>query len=83
MTRNTMQMAAADRDARRRTEGLPKKVRRPEAVRRPDAMRAPRPSWEPTPLHIPLPEPARDRSPHTEDISSPRGVVIISYGDEE
>ena len=78
MTRNTMQMAAADRDARRRTEGVPKRVRP-----RPDSMRAPRPAWEPTPLHIPLPEPARDRQPHTEDISTPRGVVIISYGDED
>lgn len=46
-------------------------------------MKAPRPTWEPTPLHIPAPEPPRNRGPHTEDISSPRGVVIISYGDDE
>ena len=76
-------MAAAERDARRRTEVVPKRVRRPDAAPRPDSMRAPRPAWEPTPLHIPQPEPARDRQPHTEDISSPRGVVIISYGDED
>lgn len=52
--------------------------------RRSPPMRAPRsrPTWEPIPLHVPIPEPADRRPrPRTEE-STPRGVVIISYGDE-
>ena len=68
-----------ERETRNET-GL-KKVQRP----RPETMRAPRP-WEPIPLHVPVPEPPRnrdDRGPIIEKISTPRGVVIIDYGDGE
>lgn len=57
----------------------------PQRERRAPPLRAPRPqsspAWEPTPLHIPAPQP-RDRAPKAEE-KAPRGVVIISYGDDE
>ena len=51
-------------------------------------MRAPRerssPAWEPVPLHIPVPQPPdRPARNSSGEEKSPRGVVIINYGDDE
>ncbi len=59
----------------------------PQRERRPLPMRAPRPqskpAWEPVPLHIPAPEPRERSRSNGDEEKTPRGVVIISYGDEE
>lgn len=50
-------------------------------------MRAPRerssPAWEPVPLHIPQPPPPERPARSSSEEKSPRGVVIINYGDDE
>lgn len=53
------------------------------AGKRPEPPRPQPSNWEPIPLHVPQPEaPSRHRKPPViiEDISEPRGVVIINYG---
>ncbi len=46
-------------------------------------MRAPRPgNFEPIPLQIPVPPPT-DTRPRAQNAETPRGVVIIQYGDDE
>lgn len=75
MIRKTM----AERDARK-PEQREAPVRRSP---RPEPMHAPRPgAWEPIPLHVPQPEPPRRESGRASESETPRGVVIINYGDE-
>lgn len=58
------------------------KVQPPQKRPKRPEMQAPRP-WEPVPLQIPVPEPPptanRDEASESK---TPRGVVIIQYGDE-
>ena len=60
----------------------------PPPERKSPPMRAPRerssPAWEPIPLHIPQPQaPERPARNSSSEEKSPRGVVIINYGDDE